>query len=674
MYKSTSITPSSSNESVADPSCRFRIERPIYEQEELNKVYDYNQTGRRFLSRACSLCPAWAPREAVLQRVPVLTWLRHYRWREDAVGDLVSGFTVAVMNIPQGMAYALLGNVPPIVGLYMAFFPVLVYFVFGTSRHISMGSFAVVCMLAGKTVATLSLDEEAPPASSGANHTSASAAGAGHSPVQVAAAVAFMVGLLQLLMHIFRLGVVCTLLSETLVNAFTSGAAVHVLTSQVKDLLGLSVSRHRGPFRIITPVVSKVSRVPVPIELIVVVTGTLVSSYTNITHEYGIVLVGNIPTGLPAPSLPPFSLLADVALDSLTITMVSYTITMSMALIFAQKLGYEVESNQELLALGAGNVVGSFFSCLPFCASLSRSLVQQTVGGRTQLASVVSCGILLLVMLWIGPFFEPLPRCVLASLIVVALKGMLLQVGKVPEFCRLSVLDGIVWLVTFFTVVLVDIDFGLLAGVVISLVSIFIQGMKPYTCLLGVIPDTDLYLDMNKYKRTQEVPGIKIFHYCGGLNFATRTHFRKELIRLVGVNPQAELQLLEKRARRRGMSPKDGIENVSFVEEDLARLNNLGGEERVQLKSLLLDFSALSYIDPSGVNTVKILEEEFQKLGIPVYLAGSSCPVYENLKKCGLLGEENCEERTSMKIFPTVHDAVMYIQMNENHQNFNTRT
>ncbi|KAJ8893258.1 hypothetical protein PR048_005849 [Dryococelus australis] len=397
---------------------------------------------------------------------------------------------------------------------------------------------------------------------------------------------------------------------------------------------------------------------------------------------------------LPAPTLPPFTLLAEVALDSITVTMVSYTITMSMALIFAQKLSYKVDSNQELLALvggadlvhssandmhahfwdhtcpvgdlvccgacdygrGAGNVVGSFFSCMPSCASLSRSLVQQTVGGKTQLASVVSCAILLFVLLWIGPFFEPLPRCVLASIIIVALKGMLLQVCKVPKFCRLSILDGIVWMVTFFTVVLVDIDFGLLAGVVISLVSIFIQGMKPYTCLLGTIPDTDLYLDMNKYKgkqssdthetphdrvklcrerkaiinaserfNTQEVPGIKIFHYCGGLIFATRDHFREELIRLVGVNPQAELHRMMKRSRRKTMPPKDGIVNVSFVGDEVTGLTNLVEDDKTRFKSLILDFSALSYIDPSGVNTVKILEEEFQKIDIPVYLAGSSC-------------------------------------------------
>ncbi|XP_063234743.1 pendrin-like isoform X2 [Bacillus rossius redtenbacheri] len=656
----------SSNWSAIDPSCTLRVERPVYRQDELNKAFDYIKPRRKLGDIVTDQYRTWRPLETLLRMVPVLSWMRHYRWREDLVSDLVSGFTVAIMNIPQGMATALLGNVPPIVGIYMAFFPVLTYFLLGTSRHVSMGTFAVVCMLTGQTVTQYAAEE--PPALPGNNGTAALVNGdlPVYSPVQVATAVAFMVGIYQVVMHVFRLGVVCTLLSDTLVNAFTTASAVHVFTSQVKDLMGLDISRYQGVFKVVytwieifkeitttnvaavvmsavtilvlvtndymKPYVKKVSKLPVPIELVVVVAGTLVSAYTSITLDYGIVMLGDIPRGLPPPTPPPFSLMADVALDSFTIAVVSYTISMSMALTFAQKLGYSVDANQELLAQGAGNVVGSFFSCMPFCASLSRSLVQQTVGGRTQLASVVSCGILLLVMLWIGPFFEPLPRCVLASIIVVALKGLLMQVSHVVKFWRLSVLDGVVWLVTFLTVVLVSIDLGLLAGVAISLVCIFIQSMKPYTCLLGVVPNTDLYLDLNRYKGTPEVAGVKIFHYCGGLNFATRDHFRGELLRLVGVDPQTELR------RRRKQAKKEAAAE--------------------QVSSIVLDFSALSYVDPSGVNLLKLLREDYAKIGVSIYLAGSSCPVYENLKKCGFLGDG----RASFKIFPTVHDAILYVQ------------
>lgn len=188
---------------------------------------------------------------------------------------------------------------------------------------------------------------------------------------------------------------------------------------------------------------------------------------------------------------------------------------------------------------GIGNLVGSFFSCMPFTASLSRSLIQQTVGGRTQLASLISCGILVSVLLWIGPFFEPLPRvieiknllkrkkhekkkislkkkiirdlyiyiylhfpqqCVLASIIVVALKGMLMKVTEFKRFWKLDRIDGIIWAVTFTTVILLDVEYGLLIGIVFCVGKLIFFSVHPYTCSLALVPGTELYLDTKRYK------------------------------------------------------------------------------------------------------------------------------------------------------------------------------
>lgn len=174
--------------------------------------------------------------------------------------------------------------------------------------------------------------------------------------------------------------------------------------------------------------------------------------------------------------------------------------------------------------------MGSFFSCMPISASLSRSLIQQTVGGRTQIASIVSCLLLFIILLWIGPFFELLPRCVLASIIVVgirlhqliihtinyrikktrksekkffmqvALKGMFQQAGQFVKFWKLSKTDATIWIVTLLIVTLINIDIGLLAGLLLSLAIILLQAIRPYVCLLGHIYNTDLYLDLNRYK------------------------------------------------------------------------------------------------------------------------------------------------------------------------------
>lgn len=182
---------------------------------------------------------------------------------------------------------------------------------------------------------------------------------------------------------------------------------------------------------VLKPRLAKFSRIPVPIELIVVVSGTLIAKYSPIITTWNITVIGEIPIGFPgnliasltavaayllnttlfiALAAPRYELMSDMLLSGFTIAMVSYTVSVSMALIFAKKSNYDIDFNQELLAMGGANVVGSFFSCFPLAASLSRSTIQETVGGRTQLASLISCAILTFVLLWIGPFFEVLPK------------------------------------------------------------------------------------------------------------------------------------------------------------------------------------------------------------------------------------------------------------------------
>ncbi|XP_020283272.1 solute carrier family 26 member 6 isoform X2 [Pseudomyrmex gracilis] len=498
-----------------------------------------------------------------------------------------------------------------------------------------------------------------------------------YTPMQVATAVTLMIGIYQIIMYIFRLGIVTTLLSETLVNSFTTAAAVYVLISQIKDLLGLKLPKQKGYFKLIFTVVdvfkeientnisaaivstisiiiliinneflkprlNKKCSIPVPIELIAVVGGTLVSRYCDLPQTYNIEIVGHIPTGLPKVEIPSVELLPLVAIDSIAITMVSYTITVSMALIFAQKLNYEIDSNQELLAMGLSNIMGSFFSCMPISASLSRSLIQQTVGGRTQVASIVSCLLLLMILLWIAPFFELLPRCVLASIIVVALKGMFLQASQLKKFYKLSKADATIWIVTFFVVTLINIDIGLLAGLFVSLVIILLQAIRPHLCLLGHIPRTDLYLNLNRYKAAIEIPGIKIFHYCGTLNFANNNHFKSTVYTLVGVCPQKIVKLRKQLA------------------EEGHFLNDKNSESKSELHCVIMDMSALSYIDPSSVQVLHSIVEEFAQINVEVYFTNCPSSVYETIKKCDLY----IYGTMSLQMFATVQDAVTYFQSN----------
>ncbi|XP_034179187.2 prestin isoform X3 [Osmia lignaria lignaria] len=546
-----------------------------------------------------------------------------------------------------------------------------------TMKHYwhSSGTFAVVCLMTGKTVTTYSVSHNEIINPNATNATSDHPEEYLYTPIQVATAVTLMVGIYQIVMYIFHLGIISTLLSEPLVNSFTTGAAVYVLTSQIKDLLGLKIPRQKGYFQLIftlidifkdiqntnlaavivslitiivlvcnneflKPWASKKCSIPIPIELIAVVSGTLISKYFYLSEKYSIRDVGDIPTGLPTPQIPTFELLHLVAIDSIAITMVSYTITISMALIFAQKLNYKIDSNQELLAMGLSNIVGSCFSCMPVSASLSRSLIQQTVGGRTQIASIVSCLILLTILLWIAPFFEPLPRCVLASIIVVALKGMFQQANQLMKFWKLSKYDAIIWIVTFLIVVIVSIDIGLLSGIILSLGIILLQSLRPYTCLLGHIPNTDLYLDSSRFKTAVEIPGLKIFHYCGTLNFANSDYFKSELNKLIGINPQ---KVIEQKAK---------------LKEKGIYMDTQDSEDIQELRCIIMDMSALSYIDSSGVSTLHSTIKDFQQIDVHFYFVNCTSPIFETIKRCDLY----LHGKFTLKMFATIQDAKTYFE------------
>ncbi|CAG9558930.1 unnamed protein product [Danaus chrysippus] len=656
-------------------SQQFNVIRRVYQQDALNKDANYQVPDKPWASRCKKVLSNCGFGECLINSLPIARWLPRYNTKRDLVGDLVAGATVAVMHIPQGMAYAMLAEIPPIVGLYMAFFPVLIYVIFGTSPHVSMGTFAVACLMTGKVVLQHSTPIDVVHVANSTISEGPSLLPA-YTPIQVASIVSLSVGMMQIVMWVLRLGAVSTLLSEPLVSGFTTAASFHVMASQLKDLFGVRLPHLGSNYKVIftvleifknipntnwaafiisvitctiislnnevlKPIVSKRSRVPVPIELLAIVIGTLASTFGNLKGVYGISLVGKIPTGLPNPQQPPLELFPKIAIDAFTITMVTYTITMSMALIFAAKEKYEVDANQELLAMGASNVFGSFFNCAPFCASLSRSYIQYQAGSKTGVTSVVSSLLIVCVLLWVGPFFEMLPRCVLASIIVVSLKGMFMQTQELAKFWKLSKLDAIVWIVTFLITLLVNIDIGLGAGLVASVGALFCRSQKPYTCLLGRVLDTDLYLDIKRYRAAEEIAGIKIFHYCGGLNFASKNLFRSTLFRKIGYFKDHE----------------HSDDDSNITKSDFEWESNVGEKVRC----VIIDATALSYVDAPGIRSLVAAQRELVSSNITVLLAGANGPVLEMIETYNSLESD----RLQLDTFPTVHDAVVYYKMIE---------
>ncbi|XP_067644559.1 prestin isoform X2 [Eurosta solidaginis] len=660
---------------------KYDVHRDVLSQDLVIKQTGYGARDKSIPSGMRRSWQQWSFLSLFTGIIPIVQWLPRYSLRRDAMGDIIAGVTVAIMNIPHGMAYGILAGVTPGCGLALAIFPVLVYMILGTSKHISIGTFAVISMMTLKVVQTYATDEHmsSVPAAAGLNATKAH--GATDSvdivdiitPIEVATALAFCTGLIHLAMGFFRLGTLAALLSDPLVNGFTTGAAVHVIVSQLKDVLGVYVPRYKGAFKIIytiidlfkgipntnivafvicvcimifmtlcneflKPCLRKRCRFPFPGELISVIGGTFVSRLLDVHGNYGVTLVGDIPKGLPMPKLPRMDLIPVVALDSIAISIVSFSIVMSMGLTFAKKHSYEVRANQELFALGVANCVSSCFSCYPLACSLSRSVIQEQTGGVTQLASLVSAILIIMTLLWLGPFFSTLPRCVLAGVIIVALKPLFMQAKQLKNYSKQGKLELLTWIATFICVVLIDIDIGLLIGVAISLLALYIKGLKPYCCLLGTIPEAAaIYVDLNHHRNAVEVPETKIFRYVGSLNFASNMYFRHSLYNIIDMDV--------KKLQRNKTAAANANGNTTLNGE-VGQLN--------EFRFLVLDFSMLGHVDVAGCKAITDIMKELNLLGVRLFISAPADRVYDTLVHSMALGEGPFE------IFPTLHDAVEY--------------
>uniref|UniRef100_A0A669CCK1 SLC26A/SulP transporter domain-containing protein n=1 Tax=Oreochromis niloticus TaxID=8128 RepID=A0A669CCK1_ORENI len=491
-------------------------------------------------------CSGPRMKSCLLGTVPIMSWLPRYPIKENALGDLISGISVGIMQLPQGMAYALLASVPPVFGLYSSFYPVLIYFIFGTSKHISLGTYAVMSVMIGGVTERLAPDSDFMTWDNVTNTSIIDTVARDEERVRVAAAVTFISGLFQILLGLVQFGFVVTYLSEPLVRGYTTGAAIHVIVSQLKYTFGISPERHSGPLSLIYTVLEicyllpetnigtlvasiittlgliaakefnaflgKRIPIPIPVELVAIIIATVISWQFDLQQKYGVDVVGVIPSGLQPPVFPDASIFGQVIGDGFALAVVGYGIAISLGRIFALKYGYKVDSNQELIALGLSNSIGGIFQCFSVSCSMSRTMVQESTGGKTQVAGALSAVVILFITLWIGSLFEDLPKSVLAAIIYVNLHSMMKQFLDIPALWKSNRVDMLVWVATFILTLLLNPDIGLAAA----------------HFMLGYI-----YVFTINYVFSQprdlQVPGILIFRSSATLYFANAEMYQDAL-------------------------------------------------------------------------------------------------------------------------------------------------
>ncbi len=521
----------------------------------------------------------------------MLTWLKGYR-RELLAGDLGAGVLVVLMLVPQGMAYAMVAGLPPVAGLYASILPALAYALFGSSMVQSVGPMAITSLMTATSLAAL--------APRGSELYGA-----------MAAQMALISGVVLVLCGLLRLGFLSSFLSRPVMSGFTSGAALVIAASQLKVLLG-------GPLTAINPTAAAIglfsllllwlarSQLGRQLQRLglaaksadmlsklapaaILLLATLLVWQQDWQHA-GVALIGPIPAGLPTVGLSlSLEQLRNLLAPSLLIGFMVFLSGQSAAVTLAQRRGERINTNQELLGLGAANVASALSGGFPVTGSISRSAVNYAAGANTPLASVITALLLAVLLVTPNAWLAWLPLPALAATIIIAVFGML-DLTTPREAWRYDRADAVAWLVTFSGVLLLGVEEGVMLGVVLSLGTVIWRASRPHIAVLGRLPGSEHFRNIERYA-AETHPQIVLLRIDAGVFFG----------------------------------------NAELISDRV--LQTLTGETR----HLVLVMTAINLIDTTGLYALAELNQSLAARGIKLHLAEVKGPLMDKLKHSDLL-------------------------------------
>ncbi|XP_029458169.1 sulfate anion transporter 1 [Rhinatrema bivittatum] len=690
------------------PSCQIVMERKACINTNLQ------DTVKIKLKNNC-FCTTKRLKNMFIDFFPIIRWLPKYNCKEYIWGDVMSGLIIGIILIPQAIAYSLLAGLKPIYSLYTSFFANLIYFLLGTSRHISVGIFSLLSLMVGQVVdrelqlAGFDMNDDTQQTISNtskwitdeSNFTTFNIStdlmimecGKECYAISVATALTFLAGVYQVLMGVFHLGFLSMYLSEPMLDGFATGASLMILTAQVKYLLGIKIPRSQGYGMIISTWINifkniyatnfcdvltsaiciavlvtakelgdrykQKLKVPLPTELIVIVVATLISHFGNLNHVYGTSVSGSIPTGFIPPKMPDIWVMPRVAGDAVPLAVVSFAFTISLSEMFAKKYEYTVKANQEMFAIGFCNIIPSFFHSFASSAALAKTLVKASTGCKTQVSSVVSAVVVLLVLLLFAPLFYSLQKCVLACIIIVSLREALWKFKDLPTRWHLSKVDCLVWCVTVLSSAFISTEMGLLVGVIFSMMCIIARLQVPHTALLSQIQNTVFYEDDGKYENLCPVPQVKIFRFEAPIYYANKGFFLQSLYKMTGLDPALEIIRRKKNEVKEKTFMKKGNKEIAAVKGNNKTDTNVNlVPAQLDFHTIILDCSSIPFLDTTGVNTLKGILKGYKEVDISIILSCCNPSVIDSLERSGYFGKDNKDIHELH--FYSVHSAVHF--------------
>ncbi len=529
---------------------------------------------------------------------PFLVWFKGYE-KSFLRDDLIAGLTVAVVLIPQAMAYAMLAGMPPVYGLYSAMVTPFIAALWGSLRQLATGPIAITSLLV--------LTSLTPLAEPGSQEF-----------IELAFLLAFMVGVLYLGIGLFRLGVVMSFISNSAVKGFTSGAAVIIIATQLPHFMGLTMSRHEYLFPILLELLRGLTSIHILTFAVGVVAFSiiyimkrykpnlpagivaLVSTSVAVVlfqlNEHGVAVVGKIPMGLPGLHVPlmDFHTISSLIGPAVVIALVSFAETYSVGKAISARTKQRVNVDQEFVGQGLANLIGSFAQCYPVSGSFSRTAINYAVGAKTGMSSVVSSLIVVFALLFLTPLFTYIPRAALAALVISAVL-FLFHPKEVFVLWKMNRHDGIVAVTVFVLALLTKPDYALLIGVIISLMFFLWKTMHPRIVRVTKDPEHNMFLNADAHNKPS-CPQILQLRSDNAIYFA----------------------------------------NAEYTfEHILERLD----EHTTPIKFLLLDFQGVGFIDITGVDGLRTLQGEVKQRKTELALTGVHIPVMEVLKSSGMIDE-----------------------------------
>ncbi|CAH9079711.1 unnamed protein product [Cuscuta europaea] len=573
--------------------------------------------------------------------LPIIEWGRSYDLSK-LKGDLIAGLTIASLCIPQDIGYSKLANLDPQYGLYSSFVPPLIYAFMGSSRDIAIGPVAVVSLLLGSM-----LQDEIDPIKQKVEYH------------RLAFTATFFAGITQFVLGFFRLGFLIDFLSHAAIVGFMAGAAITIALQQLKGLLGINKftkktdiisvmqsvwgSVHHGwnwqtivigvtflAFLLTAKHIGKNKKyfwVPAIAPLVSVVLSTF---FVYITHaeKKGVQIVNYIEKGINPSSVNMLYFSGGYLAKGFRIGaiagMVALTEATAIGRTFAAMKDYQIDGNKEMIALGTMNLVGSLTSCFVATGSFSRSAVNYMAGCHTAVSNIVMSFIVLLTLELITPLFKYTPNAILASIIISAVVGII-DVPAVVLIWKIDKFDFVACMGAFFGVLFHSVEIGLLIAVVISFAKILLQVTRPRVAILGKIPRTSVYRNLQQYPEATRIPGILIVRVDSAIYFSNSNYLRDRILRW-----------------------------LSDEEDELKQNDNAS-----RIQYLIVEMSPVTDIDTSGIVAFEELYKCLEKRGVELVLANPGPGVMVKLGASGvasMIGQD--------RIFLRVSDAVLTLAPN----------